>query len=468
MFDDQKQYLQRYHIVSDMICIAVLYFVLIPFFISFKFNTSLYFKLFPIVICIPLLLPLIKKYIKTKSSQTGIMCLQTFITSSVFAGFLFCISSIVNPDLLLNIIFSTVSGAVLWIILLLNRFHIAYLIKHSSSNQNLTKHILIIGTAENAESLSKYLNSHPETGLRVVGFLTEKSDEIGKIINNKPVLGKIQDILAIIHDNYTDCVLYTDAPEYEQYYGLLFTTCSIRGIDFATTKTVYRVDANSDMQISQENINNLPIEVFKSVYCNPKHIFLKRVFDFIVSIILIGITSPLWIIIAVSIKMTSPGPILFGQERIGKYGKKFILYKFRSMVENAENLQAELEHLNEMDGPAFKIQNDPRQTSTGRFLRKTSLDELPQLLNVFKGDISLVGPRPALEKEVLKYHPWERKRLSVAQGITCIWQISGRNTIKFDEWMKLDVMYIENRSLAVDFQILLKTIPAVLFKKGAY
>ena len=233
-------------------------------------------------------------------------------------------------------------------------------------------------------------------------------------------------------------------------------------------QSIPEINKSNHIQIFQENIDNFSVKVLKSVYFNPKYIFWKRVFDFTVAIILLGVTFPLWVVIAISIKITSPGPIFFGQERIGKYGKKFKLYKFRSMVNNAEKLQEDFEHLNEMDGPAFKIRNDPRKTITGRFLRKTSLDELPQLLNVLKGDISLVGPRPAIEKEVLQYHPWERKRLSVAQGITCIWQISGRNTIKFDEWMKLDVMYIENRTMALDFKILLKTIPAILLKKGAY
>jgi lipopolysaccharide/colanic/teichoic acid biosynthesis glycosyltransferase len=172
-------------------------------------------------------------------------------------------------------------------------------------------------------------------------------------------------------------------------------------------------------------------------------------------------------VIPIAIKLSSSGPIFFPQERIGRYGKKFILFKFRSMVVGAEEMQQSLMHLNEMDGPAFKIKEDPRQTIAGKFLRRSSLDELPQLFNVIKGDISLVGPRPAIESEVVNYSPNERKRLSLMQGITCIWQVSGRNKIKFHEWMQLDLMYIENWSLAQDFKILFRTIPAVLFKKGA-
>jgi len=212
----------------------------------------------------------------------------------------------------------------------------------------------------------------------------------------------------------------------------------------------------------------MEFKLIKFVYIIPLTVFLKRIIDLTASSVLIVLCMPFWITIPISIKLTSPGPVFFRQERFGKYGKKFILYKFRSMVVGAEKMQEGLTYLNEMDGPAFKIKNDPRQTVSGRFLRKTSLDELPQLFNVFRGDISLVGPRPAIEKEVIHYRPIERKRLSVPQGITCIWQVSGRNNIKFDEWMKLDLMYIYNFSAAQDIKILLKTIPAVLLKKGAY
>lgn len=485
MFNDQKQYLQQYQVVSDMICISILYFVLTPFFLKITiyfsfpvlfepklltefYKTSLYFKLSPIIILIPFLLFVLKRYEKVGIQKTGIICYQTFILSFICAGFLFFVFSILNSHVISNIFFSVGSGILLWFALILNRSHIAYLIKNSSSNQNLIKHILIVGTGDKAVSIARHIKFHPGTGLRLVGFLTQNENEIGSKIENKPVVGKVRDVGEVIQNHYMDCVLYAGEPEYEQDYIFLFTACSVRGVDFATTKPIPKYDSTSHIQIFQENINSLPIKIIKFVCHNPRHFFQKRMFDLITSVLLIGVSLPLWIVIAFSIKLTSPGPIFFRQERVGKYGKKFILYKFRSMVEDAVGFQDELLHLNEMDGPAFKIKNDPRQTITGRFLRKTSLDELPQLLNVFKGDISLVGPRPAIEKEVLLYHPWERKRLSVTQGITCIWQISGRNTIKFDEWMKLDLMYIENWSLASDYKILIKTVPAVLFRKGAY
>ncbi|MDA3787436.1 MAG: sugar transferase, partial [Desulfobacula sp.] len=342
-----------------------------------------------------------------------------------------------------------------------------YHIKKGSSNNNFIKHLLLVGTGFNAQSISDYIENHPECGLRLTGFLTNQDDEIGKMISNKKILGKAGNLNTIVSEYYTDCVLYAGDNGYTNYHESIIKSCRIMGIDFATTELELHNEAINNKHIFSEHIGNIELKVIKFVYISPQASFLKRVFDFIVSSIIIVLFLPIWVVIPIVIKLTSPGPVFFRQERIGKYGKKFILFKFRSMVVDAENMQESLIYLNEMDGPAFKIKNDPRLTSAGKFLRKTSLDELPQLFNVIKGDISLVGPRPAIENEVIHYRPQERKRLSLMQGITCIWQVSGRNKIKFDEWMKLDLMYVDTWSTAQDLKILFKTIPAVLLKKGA-
>jgi exopolysaccharide biosynthesis polyprenyl glycosylphosphotransferase len=178
---------------------------------------------------------------------------------------------------------------------------------------------------------------------------------------------------------------------------------------------------------------------------------------------------PFLLIAAIAVKLTSKGPIFFRQTRSGVNGRKFVLYKFRTMVLGAEKKLKDLQAHNEMDGPVFKVKNDPRITPIGKFFRKFSIDELPQLWNVLKGEMSLVGPRPPIPDEVNQYDPWHRRRLSMRPGITCLWQVGGRNKIKkFDDWMKLDLEYIDNWSLALDFKILLKTIPAVLFSVGAH
>jgi lipopolysaccharide/colanic/teichoic acid biosynthesis glycosyltransferase len=178
--------------------------------------------------------------------------------------------------------------------------------------------------------------------------------------------------------------------------------------------------------------------------------------------------SPVLLCIAAMIRVTSPGPVLFRQTRCGLGGRRFMLYKFRSMINNAEQMRAELHQLNELDGPVFKISDDPRITTVGRWLRRFSLDELPQLWNILRGDMSFVGPRPAVPEEVEQYEDWQRRRLRMRPGLTCTWVLEGRNHVDFNRWMQLDLTYIDNWSLWLDFKIFLRTIPIVLSGRGAY
>ena len=195
----------------------------------------------------------------------------------------------------------------------------------------------------------------------------------------------------------------------------------------------------------------------------PVYMFCKRAMDIIGSLAGLILLSPLLLIIAIAIKIEDPkGSIFFAQQRCGKDNKLFPMYKFRSMVSNAEELLEELMEHNEMDGPVFKIKDDPRITKVGKFIRKTSVDELPQLFNILKGDMSIVGPRPAIPHEVAEYNDYQRQRLLVKPGLTCIWQVSGRNSIGFDEWMEMDLEYIENRNLWMDIKLIFKTV-GVLF-----
>lgn len=194
----------------------------------------------------------------------------------------------------------------------------------------------------------------------------------------------------------------------------------------------------------------------------------KRVLDVFVATIVLILASPFMLIAAILVKVTSRGPVFFAQKRVGLGGQQFTCYKFRSMYADAERRRGDLLHLNELSGPVFKIKNDPRMTPVGRILRKLSLDELPQLFNVLLGDMSLVGPRPPVPCEVEQYGPRERMRLSVKPGLTCIWQVSGRNNISFERWVELDLIYIEKMSLRLDVELLLKTVPAVITCRGAH
>jgi exopolysaccharide biosynthesis polyprenyl glycosylphosphotransferase len=194
----------------------------------------------------------------------------------------------------------------------------------------------------------------------------------------------------------------------------------------------------------------------------------KRVFDLCMSGLGILLFLPLMVPLAILIKLESNGPIFFRQIRVGRNRRHFVCYKFRSMVAEAETLKEEFRYLNEAEGPMFKIRDDPRITALGRFLRRSSLDELPQLFNVFKGDMSVVGPRPQIPSEVELYEPWHYRRLEVTPGITCLWQVSGRSSIGFEEWMRLDMEYVKLRSFLFDAKILLRTLPAIIARRGAY
>lgn len=195
---------------------------------------------------------------------------------------------------------------------------------------------------------------------------------------------------------------------------------------------------------------------------------IKRLIDIVCSFLGVLVLSPLFIIIAIIIKTTSKGPVFFSQKRVGKNGKEFEMYKFRSMVVNAEELKEKLASQNEMSGPMFKMKDDPRVTKVGKFIRKTSIDELPQLWNVLKGDMSLVGPRPSLPKEVAQFEDWMYRRLEVKPGLTCYWQVSGRNNIDFEDWMKLDIKYVEERSTWVDVKLIFKTVGVLFGDKNAH
>ncbi len=211
------------------------------------------------------------------------------------------------------------------------------------------------------------------------------------------------------------------------------------------------------MELKFENKQNLKV-----------YEICKRTIDIIGAGLGLILLSPIIAVVACAVKVTSKGPVFFSQKRVGKNGELFEMYKFRSMVVNAEELKENLEEQNEMSGPMFKIKDDPRVTKVGKFIRKTSIDELPQLWNVLKGDMSLVGPRPSLPKEVEQFDNWMFKRLSVRPGLTCYWQVSGRNNIDFEDWMKLDIKYVEQRNLWIDIKLIFKTVFVLFGDKNAH
>lgn len=270
----------------------------------------------------------------------------------------------------------------------------------------------------------------------------------------------------MLHDLSANIVLIDS--KYDQFSEVekMIQRCELEGVDVRVLANFFRTELCAT---SLDMLQGSPLLVFRTAPDFTMQTFGKQMFDYVGSFLLLLLLSPLLLLICLAIKISSPGPIFFSQKRSGLNGIPFTMYKFRSMINNAEMKKHELERLNEMSGPVFKVSNDPRVTKIGAFLRKTSLDELPQLYNVLKGEMSLVGPRPLPVDETLRFDDIaHRRRLSMRPGLTCLWQISGRNNVTdFNEWVRLDLEYIDNWSFWGDFKILFKTIPVVFRGIGA-
>ncbi len=325
--------------------------------------------------------------------------------------------------------------------------------------------ILIIGTGKRAKHFIELINKNPDWGINVIGLVDMSPAVKGEIINGHKVIGSFDDIPEIIHTNIVDEVVFIVPHSSLNEIEEMMYFCESEGLTVNLAADLFEFKF---AKTKQTDLHGFPLLTFESIPGKLGHLMLKRLFDFIFSGIALILLAPIFAIIAIIVKITSKGPVFFRQERSSLQGRKFMFYKFRTMVIDAESRLRDILSDNEMEGPVFKMTNDPRVTKVGKWLRKFSIDELPQLWNVVKGDMSLVGPRPPIPAEVDNYDNWQRRRLSMRPGITCLWQISGRSEITdFNEWMKLDLEYIDKWSLGLDFKIFLKTIPAVLFKTGA-
>ncbi|MBI4481770.1 MAG: sugar transferase [Acidobacteria bacterium] len=323
--------------------------------------------------------------------------------------------------------------------------------------------ILIVGSDERAREIGRVLEKYETWGYKVLGYVSANGAAGGE--KRVPVLGHIQDLPEIMEDHPIDEILFIGSSRRDlESFDEVFRLSEELGIK---TRLVATFFPQSISRISLDFLDQWPLITFSSAPDHEVALLVKRILDVVLSALLLLILAPWMLLIAALIKLTSDGPVLYRQVRLGLYGRKFVLYKFRSMVAGAEDILWEIKHLNEMAGPVFKMRNDPRVTPFGRFLRKSSLDELPQFYNVLKGEMSLVGPRAPLPEEVREYTRKQRRRLSVKPGITCLWQVSGRNEIDFNEWMALDLNYIDHWCLALDLKILLKTLPVVVLGKGA-
>ena len=330
------------------------------------------------------------------------------------------------------------------------------------------RQVVFVGTDAHAMGLARDIESHQELGCRVVGFVGGDEAAVGKPVGpglTWPVLTSIENIKAFLEKGSVDeIIICLSLKEGFNDIFRVFELCRELGV------VVRLIPRESDLHV----LSRLQIESFGDfrvvTFFRERlllQLLMKRIMDVVISGIMLLVLSPLMLTIGAIIQFTSPGGVFFVQERIGMNRRKFKLLKFRSMCADAEARKKDLVAANEMDGPVFKIKNDPRVTPIGRFIRKTSIDELPQLINVLKGEMSLVGPRPPLPSEVDQYEWLHRRRLSIKPGITCLWQVNGRNTVTFRRWMEMDKEYVENWSIWLDIKILARTLPVVLLRHGA-
>ena len=356
---------------------------------------------------------------------------------------------------------------VFWLVafVLMSSVRLLLLVFHQYLRPSLRRkrNLIIVGSGQRARQVYDELSVHQEWSYSLVGFVD--SEPQGGFVPADMILGGVNDLEQILMHTVVDEVVVA-LPMKSQYevVGHSIAVCQMLGIQcqyftdyFGTSLTKRRSSAGPETD-----------RVLLEVVTDDYRLTLKRVFDIVVALVIILLLSPIYLVAALAVKLTSPGPVLFLQRRYGLNKRTFFMYKFRSMCIDAESRQAAIEHLNEIAGPTFKIKNDPRLTPIGAFIRRMSIDELPQLFNVLKGEMSLVGPRPLPLRDVQRFsEAWLMRRFSVKPGVTCLWQIMGRSNTDFDRWIQLDLQYIDNWSLSLDFVILMKTIPAVLGSRGA-
>jgi exopolysaccharide biosynthesis polyprenyl glycosylphosphotransferase len=333
-----------------------------------------------------------------------------------------------------------------------------------NKGQNRRK-VLIVGDGENSRKLVDLIEKYSDWGLDIVGFVDVNGHQVGEEFCNSKIIGKLEDLPTVLHSYFIEEVIFAlPLTKLEKARDWL-VLCETEGVQ---TRIISDFFSGIIAHTGVDFVHGVPIFTYSTTPGKEMALIMKRMIDIVLSGIGLILFAPVFLVITILIKATSPGPVFYRWKVVGLNKKAFTSFKFRTMVVNADELKHKLMQHNEMKGVAFKMKNDPRITRVGRFLRKFSLDELPQLFSVLKGDMSLVGPRPPLVTEVPQFKSWQRRKLSVKPGITCLWQCSGRNEIdNFDEWVSLDLKYIDNWSLWLDFKILYKTIPAVLSSKGA-
>jgi exopolysaccharide biosynthesis polyprenyl glycosylphosphotransferase len=358
------------------------------------------------------------------------------------------------------------------VLLVISKGMVYYLLYHYRERGFNYRNIIIVGSRDRAKEVIDTIGDQRGSGFRVIGCLDKDRDQVGKQVKNGiKVIGTIDNIEAFMRDQVVDELIFAMPLRQIENVDQYITRAEEMGVsvrivpDWQIQSLSYRPGIAS---VRFEDFLGIPTMALHTTPPNQAALLIKAVLDYLFASLATILLSPFWLIIAAAIRISSRGPVLFTQERSGVNGRRFQVYKFRTMVANAETMREGLKDLDESDGPVFKIRKDPRIIPyIGTLLRKTGLDELPQLINVLKGEMSIVGPRPPIPAEVEQYDRWQMRRLSMKPGLTCLWQVSpNRNDLSFDQWMRLDLEYIDNWSLWLDFKIILMTVRAVLGLEG--
>jgi len=359
------------------------------------------------------------------------------------------------------IIFIVINTLILYLI----RIFTFKFVKIYRANGHNLRNIIIIADNDQDAIIEKVFKQK-EWGFRVLGLITDSQELINKFSGKIKLFPTRANIKSIVQYDIIDEIICLNNIKEDKKIFELIEFCNELGVTFRL-KSINILQASTAYKRRVQYFGRVP---FFTIENNPNNNFsriIKLISEVTMAFIILFITSPFLVIISIIIASTSKGPVIFKQARVGLRGRQFYIYKFRTMVQNAEVLKKQLEILNESDGPTFKIKNDPRITKIGKILRKTNLDEIPQLFNVIKGEMSIIGPRPPLPKEVEKYRTWQLKRLSVKPGLTCTWQIApNRNDVKFEKWMQMDIQYIDNWSLRGDIELLFRTFHTVMVAKS--
>jgi exopolysaccharide biosynthesis polyprenyl glycosylphosphotransferase len=356
-------------------------------------------------------------------------------------------------------------GAVDFVLLVLGRALSYWGVSLMRDRLRRYHYLLIVGCGPRAREMATLIEESRGMGLRLLGFVDPDLEGASNSKLSAYDVFPLSAVGGILQKHVIDEVMFAVDLQTLARLEPVMRHCAELGI---RTRLQLEFLPPAYSRIYLENFRDVQLLSLSSAPDSELRLFFKRVFDVVLSFASLVVLSPLMAAIAAMIRITSPGPVFFQQTRCGLGGRRFTVYKFRSMINNAEQMRAELHQLNELDGPVFKISDDPRITPVGRWLRRFSLDELPQLWNVFRGDMSFVGPRPAVPEEVEQYEDWQRRRLRMRPGLTCIWVLEGRSHVDFNRWMQLDLKYIDNWSLWLDAKIFLRTIPIVLSGRGAY